>query len=294
MQSLITHTNQGATNIMVDISPQTIENYVMQFGKRRTIKTCTLSAVSRIVKDITMMEQKTKLTIYYTENGKEKRFGGMGFAIEGNSSDVDFQSLIAFLEQHLPSDVVWQDKAIEKASSVSSKGGIEFPTAAKLNFLLFQYPSHSGERKMIVGFQLFFGVLYALIPILMLLMLFSQSPSVVAILIVIAIAVPLGWFAVKILQMAFVKGGIAKLIVNKDTMIINGSTRSTAIQMKDITNIAYKVISLTIKQSNTGAKTNSLEYNFEINHHTKFTMGEKAALQFIKKTTELNLPIQSK
>lgn len=291
----IVHKNEGPTSIMIEITPSRIENYVEMFGKRKTIKVCELNKIVRVVKDITTFENKTKLTIYYSENGKEKRFGGIGFSIEGNLSDESFLNVIDYLKTHLSTSVLWEDKASKKASGVTKEGALEFPIAGYLHLLFYKHPSHSGERKMIIFLKLILATLVALIPItLILALLLSKDINITALLITLVIAVPFAYYSFKIFSINFTKGGLHTLFVEDGKIRINQGVNTTDVKLKNIQSLTYKVIELTIRQMNTQSTSSSMEYEFLINGNIKFVMGENSALPFIEKVRELNILTENK
>ncbi len=286
--SINTHINQGPVKIHVDISASTIENYDMSLGRRRTIASCELSAIQRIVKDVTMMENKAKYTIFYGSNGKEKRFGGFGFAIEGNASDSDFQNFIADLESKLSPNVVWQDKADAKASSFTKTGDLQYPIAAYMSMPGYTMPSHSGMRDIIVIIQWISALVSVLIASFAWASVFLKEQNLAMTLFSLILGVGMLIYPILLLRTAFIKGGLHCLILNKDRVILNHATKSIELPLNAITSFSKRVVELSIMQR--GAKSTSIEYEFQINGN-KFNMGENAALKFLEKAEEFKLNV---
>lgn len=286
--SITTHINQGPVKIHVDITASTIENYDMSLGRRRTIASCDLSAIQRIVKDLTLMENKAKYTIFYGTNGKEKRFGGMGFAIEGNASDFDFQSFISELESKLPPNVVWQDKAEEKASGISKTGDLIYPIAAQMPAVGRAMPNHAGMRNAIIAIQWVAATVAVFISFIALYAVFFTEQNFAMTVFSLIIGIGMLIFPFLLAQTAFIKGGLHSLILNKDKVVINHAFKSVDLPINAITSFRNRIVELNIVQQ--GAQSTSIEYEFQINHH-KFSMGENAALKFLEKAKSFKLCI---
>lgn len=294
MQEMITYINPGPAPISIDFTSTTIENYSAMFGKKRVIKTCPIKSIVRITKDITTFENKTKLTLYYNENNKEKRFGGMGFSIEGNLIDPTFQEVIAFLEHNVPAHTIWEDKAASKASTRTQSGSFKYPIAASLNFFFSKHPMHSGERGLAVGLKIGLAILLGLSGLLVISVTLMSPSNILATLLSLVLISPFVIYAFLVLQMAFKKGGLHYLFLNNKSVQINFALKSVSIPFSDIKTFSYQVIDLKIKNINFQSTSSSIEYEFKINNKHKFTMGENTAMQFISKVNELNLPLTNK
>lgn len=284
----LTHINEGMVKIHVDLTGSTIENYDMSLGRKRVIGSCDLQAVQRVVKDVSMMENKAKYTIFYGVNGKEKRFGGMGFALEGNASDPSFQVFIETFQSKLPANVVWQDKAEAKAAKASKTGEIIFPIAAYMSMPGYTMPSHSGMRNVIVGIQSFAALVCVFISLVAFYSVLNAEQNLAMTIFSLVLGVGMLIYPILLAKTAFSNGGLHCVILSQDTLKINHAIQSVELPIKSITNFRNRMVELTIMQQ--GAKSTSIEYEFQINEH-KFNMGENAALKFIEKATEYKLCI---
>jgi hypothetical protein len=282
-----THVNTGAVKILVEFNGNEISNFDQTFGKKRIIKTCQLKDIVRAEQDISMMENKARYTLFYAENGKNKRFGGMGFSIEGHASQPEFQDFISNLKNALPDHVEWINKAEAKAKTSTKEGVLKFPIKGSLTFLFYTMPMHAGMRGMVVAMKLVFAIFSLFVGLVVITGCIMNGFKMESLLIFLVIGLPLLFYGVGVSLTQFSKGGLHTLLFKGKTLIINHTFRSIQIPISEITKFEFQKVHLTIRQS--GAASDSMEYHFKLNDQNKFAMGENAALFFIDEMKKRNI-----
>ncbi len=280
--------NNDVVKQSIRFTDNAIVVFTKVFGKESLIASCELQDIVRIVKDISMLENKAKYLIYYSKNGKEKRLGGMAFSIEGNAIDSKFQQFVALLEASVPKNTIWQDKASAKAMSTTKMGVDKFPIAGNMYFLFMKMPSHAGMRKVIAAMHIIAAFFSALIVLMLLIPLVLSDDLLTSALVFLIIAVPLGAYATLVLRTAFLKSGLFCALLTDTDLQINYAVQSKAIPFNAIEKFSNRIVQLGIVQN--GARSSSVQYEFQVNN-VKFIMGENAAQIFIEKAKSKGLVI---
>lgn len=279
---------EGAVKQSIRLTETSIEVFVDTFGKERTIASCEVQEVVRIIKDVSMMENKAKYIIYYSRNGKEKRLGGMAFSVEGNAINDQFQKFVSSLEAQVPAQTIWQDKASAKAMSTTKTGVDKFPIAASLYFLFMRMPSHAGMRNFIVILHYIAAFFSAKIVLVVSIALVLSDDFLVGLLMFVLFAGTLGIYAALVFRTAFARNGLYSAIITDHDLQINYAVKSKTIPFNTIEKFSNRIVQLDIIQN--GARSSSVQYEFEVNN-VKFTMGENAAHSFIEKAKNKGLVI---
>jgi hypothetical protein len=143
---------------MIDVALEgnTLENYNMLMGKKRIISSCDINHITRITTGLTFLEEKQKLTIYYNKDGKEKRFGGLGFFLEGNLSNPEFSKFINALKAVLPDHVRWEEKSSAKKVVSTETGGTFLPINPCMEYVVVQKKSSFRRANHLCGYVLLY------------------------------------------------------------------------------------------------------------------------------------------
>jgi hypothetical protein len=271
----------------VSIDGNTLENYHELMGKKRIITTCTVDQITRITTGLSFLEEKQKLVIYYNKDGKEKRFGGMGFSLEGSLSDPEFAKFLERLKAVLPASVQWEEKASAKKVKETADGGLAYPLTPVMNMLLYKRRFHSGERIIMVSMLYIFSFILAPIGLVMVVGAgIFETKSYGETMLLGGLGGAMAAIGIMPLMIGFKKGGLYTALLSNDQLQVNYAYSSKIIKLSEINSIALQRTNLTIKNMESYNKTNSVEFDFVVNNSVKFTMGESTGSQFIEALKE--------
>jgi hypothetical protein len=271
----------------VSINENSLENYHKIMDKKRMVSSCTFDQVTRVTTGLSFLEEKQKLVIYYTKEGKEKRFGGIGFSLEGNLSDPEFANFLDRLKAVLPASVQWEEKASAKKVKTTADGGQAYPLTPVMNMLLYKRRFHSGERIIMVSMMYVFSFILAPLGLFMVVGAgIFETKSIGETAMLGGLGGALAAIGIMPLMIGFKKGGLYTTLLNDEQIQVNFAYSSKILKLSEITTISVRKTNLTIKNMDNYNKTNSVELDFTVNNSLKFTMGESTGFQFIEALKE--------